>query len=105
MENLPHPAAIAPCQIFVDGDKMCAFAAEGVEIQGQSGDKGLAFTSPHFDDIAAVEQYAADDLYIVMAHSRRAAGCFAYQCVCFWGDIFEGFTIGYSLFENGRFSP
>jgi hypothetical protein len=45
-----------------------AEAGEGVEVDGQGGDEGFAFTGLHFRDHAAVQGDAADELDVEVDH-------------------------------------
>ena len=72
-----HPLGVAVGQVVVDGDDVDAFAFERVQVHGQRGDQRLAFAGFHFGDFAAVEDDAADQLHIEMAHVENAAAGFA----------------------------
>ena len=45
-----------------------ALAGKGVEIAGQGGDEGFAFAGLHFCDLALMENDAADELDVEVAH-------------------------------------
>ena len=57
---------------------MHAIAGEGIEIGGEGGNKGLAFTRAHFRDAAFMQHHAANQLHIEMALAEHALGGFAY---------------------------
>ncbi len=75
--DLPHPLGVALGQVVVDGDDVYALAGERVQINRQRGDQRFAFTGLHFGDLAAVQNDAADQLHIEMAHVECAAAGFA----------------------------
>src|SRR5256885_1858216 len=56
-------------------------SSEGPEMLsgGQSGHERFAFTRLHFGDFAVVQDHAADQLHIEMAHFQETATSFADQ--------------------------
>ena len=50
-----HQLALVAGEVVVDGDHVHALAFESVQIGGQGGDQGLAFTGLHFGDVAPVQ--------------------------------------------------
>ena len=74
-----HPFGVAAGEVVVDGNDVHALAGQGVEVDGQSGDKRLAFTGAHFGDAAAVKHHAADHLDVEGTHAERALGAFAHR--------------------------
>jgi hypothetical protein len=66
--ELTHPFGVAAGEVVVDGDDMDAAAGEGVEVDGEGGDEGLAFAGGHFGDAAFVEHHAAEELDIEVDH-------------------------------------
>src|ERR1019366_624491 len=68
-----HPFGVAAGEVVVDGDDVNALASEGVEVARQGGDEGFAFTGFHFGDFALVEDHAAHQLDVEMAHVELAA--------------------------------
>src|SRR5690348_3308210 len=75
--NRAHPFGVAAGEIIVDGDDMNAAAGERVEIRGKRGDERLAFAGLHFGNFAFVQDHAADELDVEMAHAEFAAASFA----------------------------
>ena len=73
--DLAHPVAVALGQVVVDGDDMHALAAQGVQVGGQGGHQGLAFTGLHLGDAALVQDDAADELHPVGAQAQHTVGC------------------------------
>ncbi len=51
---------------------MHAVARQRVEVAGERGDERLAFTGLHLGDLAVVEDHAADELHVEVAHAERA---------------------------------
>jgi len=67
--DLAHPLGVAPRQVVVDGDEVDALSFEGVEVQGERGDEGFAFARLHLGDGAFVQDHAAHELDVEMAHA------------------------------------
>ncbi len=72
--DLAHPLGVALGEVVVDGDDVDAVAGERVEVAGKGGDEGLAFAGLHLGDLALVEDHAADELDVEVAHLHGAAG-------------------------------
>ncbi len=77
--HLPHPLAVAPCQVVVDGDHVNALVGDGVEVAGKRRDERFALAGLHLGDLALVQHHAADELHGEMAkadgaHGRLAGG-------------------------------
>ena len=98
-EDLPHPFAVAGGEVIVDGDHMNAFAGNGVEIGRQRGHQCFPFPGFHFGDAAVVENHAADELDIKVAHTQHPFGCFPHHGEGFGEEFVEGFAVGVTLFE------
>ena len=88
--NLAHPLRIALGQVIVHRDDVHAFARERVEVDGQRGDKCLAFTGFHFGDLTLVEHHAADQLHVVVAHAEHAPPGFPHRGECLGKQVVEG---------------
>ena len=69
--DLAHPLGVALGEIVVHGDDMHALAGQRVQIGRQRGDQRLAFAGLHFGDAALVEDHAADELHVEVAHAER----------------------------------
>ncbi len=67
-----HPLGVAPGEVVVDGDDVDAVAGERVEADGERGGERLALAGLHLGDVAAVEDHAADQLHVEVAHAHRA---------------------------------
>ena len=52
---------------------------EGVEVQRQGGDQGLALAGAHLGDLALVQHDAADQLHVEVAQADRARGRLAHR--------------------------
>ncbi len=102
VENLAHPAAVAPGQVFVDRDQMDALAAEGVEVERQRGDERLAFAGAHLDHFALMEQHAAHELHVVGAQADAAARRLAGQGERLDQHVVEFRAAGHALLEVER---
>ena len=68
-----HPLGVAAGQVVVDRDDVDALAGEGVQVAGEGRDQGLALAGPHLGDLALVQDHAADQLDVVVAHAEDPA--------------------------------
>ena len=69
--DLSHPVRVSPGEIVVDGDDVDAVPPEGVEVGGEGRDEGLPLPGAHLRDTALVENHAADELHVEVAHLER----------------------------------
>ena len=97
MVELAHPLCVAFGQIVVDRHEMSAFAFEGIEINRQRRDERFAFAGLHFGDPALVQDHAADQLHVEMAHVQLAPGHLAADREGFRKNVVEGFADGQPL--------
>ena len=95
--------AVAAGEVVVDGDDVHAFAGQGVQVDGQGGDQGFAFTGAHFGDFALVQHDAANHLYVVVAQAKDALAGFAHDGEGFGQELVEGFAFGEAFAEFGGF--
>ena len=75
--DAPHPHRVATGQVIVDRHQVDALARQGIEVDRQGRYQGLAFASPHLGDAAVVEDHAADELDVEMAHAEGALASLA----------------------------
>ena len=92
--DLAHPVGVAPGQVVVDGDDVDALAGQGVEIDGQGGDQGLALAGLHLGDVALVQDHAADQLHVEMALAEGALGGLADVGEGLGQEVVEGLAAG-----------
>ncbi len=92
--DLAHPLGVALGQVVVDGDDVDAAAGERIQIAGESGDEGLAFAGLHFGDLALVQNHAADELHVEVAHLHGAPAGLADHGEGFGQNLVEGFALG-----------
>ncbi|MCY1183523.1 hypothetical protein D9M73_241530 [compost metagenome] len=78
---------------------MNALAFQRVEVHRQRGHQGLAFTGAHFGDLAQVQDHAADQLDVVVAHAEHTAAGFTADREGFREHLVQGFTVGDALLE------
>ena len=86
----PHPLGVAPGQVVVDGDDVHAAAGERVQIDGQRGDERLAFAGLHLRDLSVVQDDAAHELHVEVAHVQRALRRLAADGERFRQKVVEG---------------
>ena len=96
-------SGVAVGQVVVDGDDVDALAFERVQVSGQGSDQGLAFTGAHFGDFAAVQDDAADQLHVEVAHVEEAAAGFADHGEGFDEQVVEGRALGQFYLEFDGF--
>ena len=106
--DLSHPGGVALGQIVVDCDNVHALARKGVQRHGQGCHQGLAFACLHFGNASLVQDYAAYELYVKVAHAKRSLGCLANQGKDLRQDAVQGlgpFLHGLPVFSHalGKF--
>src|SRR5205823_6454770 len=92
--ELAHPFRVALGQIVIDGDHVDAIPGERVEINRKSGDQRFTFTGLHFRDGAAVQNDAADELHVKMAHVQDALADLAGHGKSFGKDLIQYLLAG-----------
>ena len=73
VEDRTHPLRVAPGQVVVDRHDVHAAAGHRVEDRGKRRDEGLALAGAHLGDAALVQDGAADELDVEVAHLRGFA--------------------------------
>ena len=81
---------------------MDALACETVEIGRQGGDQRFAFARDHLGDVAAVQNYAAEDLHVEVPHVLGAAGGLAAGGERFGQQVLERSALGQAFAELRR---
>ena len=64
---LAHPFGITTGQIIINRNNVNALLFKSVQVNRKSGNKGFAFTRPHFSNFSVVQNNAAHNLNIEMA--------------------------------------
>ena len=72
VEDGPHPLRVALGEVVVDGDDVNAAPRHGVECGGERRDEGLALAGLHLRDLALVQDDAAQQLDVEVAHAELA---------------------------------
>ena len=90
--ELAHPLRVALGQIVVDRDHVHAASAQRIQINRAGGDQRFAFAGLHFRDLALVQNHAADQLHIEVAHVENAAAGFADHGEGFDQNFIEDFV-------------
>ena len=91
----PHPLGVPLGQVVVDRDDVDPLAGEGVEVHRQGGHQGLALARGHLGDLPLVQDHAADELHVEVAHVQHAPGHLAA----------EGEGLGQDLVQDGLDVP
>jgi len=73
---------------------MRAFAFQRVQVEREGGSQGFAFTRAQLGDVALMQVDAADELYIIMAHAKRALAGFAHSGECFRQKLVQALAFG-----------
>ncbi len=77
--NRAHPFRVAPRQVIVHRDDVHAAPGQRVQHSGQRGDERFAFARLHLGDFAFIQNDAADQLHVKMAHPEPSAAHFPHQ--------------------------
>ena len=64
-----------------------------VEVNRKRCGERLAFAGAHFGDLAVVQNHAADELHVEVAHTQHAAAGFANDRKCFGQQRVKRFTL------------
>ena len=100
--DLAHPLDVALREVVVHRDHMHAGAVEGVEIDRQGRDQGLALAGLHLGDLAAMEDDSAEDLDVEVALAEGALGGLAHGGEGFHQDFVQGLAGLEALAEPRR---
>ncbi|MNM66518.1 hypothetical protein D3C81_780090 [compost metagenome] len=95
-----HPLGIALGQIVVHGHHVHALAGNGIEVHGQRGGQRLALAGTHFGDLVVVQDHAADQLHVEVAHLHDALAGLAAYGKSLWQQRFERLAAGVALPEG-----
>ena len=68
LEEHAHPFRVAARQIIVHGHHMHTHAGQGIQVNGEGGDKRFPFPRGHFRNVAAVQGNAAQQLHVKVDH-------------------------------------
>jgi hypothetical protein len=94
-----HPLGVAVGQIVVDRDDVDALAGQRIEVGGQRGDQRLAFAGAHFGDLAVVQDHAADQLHIEVAHAEGALAGLAHDREGLRQERVQRLALGHAFLE------
>ena len=97
--NLAHPFTVSFGQVIIDRNDMNPFSFQRIQIHRSRCHQGFTFAGAHFCNIAAMEDDAADELYIKMTHAQYTAGCFADYRKSFGQDIIQRFPFSQPRLE------
>ena len=77
--NSSHPLRIAAGKVVVDRNYMHAFAGKRIQHHRQSGHQSFTFPGFHFGNFSRMQNSAANQLHIEVAHSQGAHRSLAHQ--------------------------
>ena len=80
---------------------MDAFAGQGVQVGGQGGHKGFAFTGLHLSDGTAMQGDAAGDLHREVLHAQHTPGGLAADGKGIGQDIVQRLAAGQTRLQCG----
>ncbi len=95
----PHPVRVARSEVVVHRDDVAALAGKGVQVHGQGGGQRLPFAGAHFRDLAVVQDHAADQLHVVVAHAEHAHRRLTHDGEGFGEQIVRRLALGDALAE------
>ena len=98
-EDLAHPFGVTLGQIVIDRNHMDALSGQGVQIGGQGGHQGLAFTGFHLSDTALVQDDAAYYLDPVGTHPKNTPSSLTAGSKSLRQNIVQGFPVGQPLLQ------
>ena len=79
---------------------MHTHAGQGIQVNGEGGDKRFPFPRGHFRNVAAVQGNAADDLHREVLHAQHAPCGLAADGKGIGQDIIGGLAVGQLLLEH-----
>ncbi len=100
-----HPFGVAAGQVVVDRHHVHPVAIQGVQIRGQSGDQRLSFPGHHLGDISAVQDHAAHQLNVKVAHVEIAAARLPRSGERFGQEVLERLARVPTLAQLDRLGP
>ncbi len=103
--DLAHPLGVAAGEIVVHGDDVHALAVERVQIDGQRRDERLAFARLHLGDLSLVENRAADELHVEMAHPEHPSPRFADDGKRLGHEVVDRLALGEPFAEFDGLGP
>ena len=95
--DLAHPLCVTLCQIIVDRDDVNALALQRIQVRRKRGDKRLALARLHLCNTALMQNHAAQQLYVKVAHPDGTLACFPHDGKGFAEKIVQRFAAAQSL--------
>ena len=103
--DLAHPLGVATGQIVVDRDDVDALAGERVQIGGEGGHQRLALAGLHLGDPALMEDHAAQQLHVEVAHAHSPDGGLPDHGEGFGQDVVQGLALCEPVLKELGLSP
>ena len=101
-EQPAHPGSVAAGQVVVDRDHVHTFTGQGVQIGRQRGHQRLALAGAHLRDLAVVQDHAADQLDVEVAHVERALSRLPNDGEGLRQQLVQRLAVGQALLESRR---
>ena len=100
-----HPDAVPLGQVVVDGDQVHPTAGQGVEVDREGRDQGLAFAGLHLGDLALMKDQTPHELDIVMPLAQIPFGRLPHQGEGLRQQVIQILALGQPFPELVRHSP
>ncbi len=100
-----HPLGVAGRQVVVDRHQVDALAGQGVEVDGERGDEGLALTGLHLGHPTQVEGHPAHELHVEVALADHPAGRLPGHGEALGEQVVEALAVVVALPELGGLGP
>ncbi len=103
--DLAHPLGVALGQIVVHRDDVDALAGQRVEVRGEGGHQRLALAGLHFGDPALMEDHAAQQLHVEVAHAHGPHGSLPHHGEGLRQEVVQCLALSEPVLEQGRLVP
>ena len=103
--ELAHPLGVAGGQVVVDRDHVDAVAGQGVDVDRQRGDQGLALAGLHLGDPPEVEGHAPHQLGVEVALAEHPPGRLPNQGEGLDEEVLQALPVVQALPEDRRSGP
>ena len=100
-----HPFHVAACQVVVDRDHVDALAFQRIQIRRQRRHERLAFAGHHLGDRTTVQDHAAHQLHVEVAHAQIATPRLATDRKGFHQQVVQRLALGQPLPKPLRLLP
>ena len=103
--DLTHPLGLIFGQVVVDSDHMDPFPGQGIQIAGQNGHQGFAFTGLHFSDPTLMQNDAAHKLHRIGPQAQHPVRRLPHGGESLRQQVIQGLPLSQPLLELGSLAP